>query len=143
MQHNQGQAGGLRGERPSQNAVAAGRRDGLPTALSACGDATWRLRRRGLHPMVGDATNAHSRRRQPALHWGELELRDAPGPVLSLVRSLDGERVLAMFKLGEETVVTAAPEGRLQLLDRRGLTGAVLTDDRLTLPAHALVFAQI
>jgi alpha-glucosidase len=42
------------------------------------------------------------RRHLPALRYGNLQFLEAPGEVLAFERSLDGERVVAVFNLGDD-----------------------------------------
>jgi alpha-glucosidase len=49
------------------------------------------------------------RKKHPALRWGEIVFRDAPGPLLVFERCLEGESVLCVFNMSTEKTAYTPP----------------------------------
>jgi alpha-glucosidase len=83
------------------------------------------------------------RRASPALTHGEIEMLDAPEPVLAFVRSVEGERILCVFNLGEDRAIfrdTRLPSSDLLEL---GAGHATVHGADLHLGAHAARFVRL
>ena len=83
------------------------------------------------------------RRASPALTHGEIEMLDAPDPVLAFVRAVPGERILCVFNLGEDRAIfrdLRLPIG--ELLDTGAGTATAHGAD-LHLGAHAVRFIRL
>ena len=83
------------------------------------------------------------RRGSPALTHGEIELLQAPEPVLAFVRSVEGDRILCVFNLGEERAIfrdTRLPTS--DLIDI-GPGHATVHGADLHLGAHAARFVRL
>jgi alpha-glucosidase len=50
------------------------------------------------------------RKKYPALRWGEIVFRDAPGPLLIFERRLQNDRVLCVFNMSAEKTAYAPPQ---------------------------------
>ncbi|HJR72817.1 MAG TPA: alpha-glucosidase family protein [Luteimonas sp.] len=83
------------------------------------------------------------RKTQPALVHGSIRMLDTPEPVLAFVREHAGDKILAAFNLSGEAVDVELPSLEMQLLDVHGLASGECADGRLSLPAHAVVFACV
>jgi alpha-glucosidase len=83
------------------------------------------------------------RKRHPALVRGDLRLIDVPEPLIAFERATAGERLLAVFNLGDQPA--ALPRHLLRagvrVLDDHGLDPA-LAGDPAVLPPHGALFAQ-
>ena len=84
------------------------------------------------------------RKLYPALLWGEIEFVAATSGVLAFTRRLDGERILAAFNLSAAPAEVQVPEAASGArLTGHGLPEGELSEGRLTLPPHGVVFSRI
>jgi alpha-glucosidase len=82
------------------------------------------------------------RKQHAALQWGDIHFIDAPEPVLTFVRRYAGTRVFAAFNLGREPLDIAAPPlDGLRQIESVGVIAGQLTENRVRLPGHGVVFA--
>ncbi len=108
-------------------------------------------RRHAVDQQHGDPTSVLSawrrllawRKRHPALIHGDLNLIDLPDPLVGFTRSARGERLLAVFNLGDQPVAlpghVVGPGWRL--LDDHGFAHAV-DDQVVVLPPYGALFAE-
>jgi alpha-glucosidase len=84
------------------------------------------------------------RKDQPALRWGEIEFILSNDAVLALRRRFEEVCLLAAFNLDDTDAIVSLPEfaGALPLTGH-GLPEGRLDGMRLSLPAHAVFFAQV
>jgi alpha-glucosidase len=65
--------------------------------------------------------------------------------VLAFTRSFDGQRLLAVFNLGDAPVEFALPAGlsTARPVNGHGLAEGALVEGRISLPEHGLIFARL
>jgi alpha-glucosidase len=81
---------------------------------------------------------------QPCLMHGTIQFIEAPASALCFVRELDGERLLCTFNFGTQPVQIDLPQDwQLRALDGHGLTGASVSQNRLTLAPAGACFMQV
>jgi alpha-glucosidase len=82
------------------------------------------------------------RRRHEALRWGDIKFVHAPEPVLAFTRRYGDSRVFAAFNLGNQPTQfqVTLPE-RWSAIESPGVQEGKLQGDRVTLPAHGVLFA--
>ncbi len=84
------------------------------------------------------------RKSQPALRWGDIRFIDTPEPVLAFTRRHGDDTVLAAFNLSHEAVETSLPGVNAATpINGHGLAHGDLSNGRLTLPGHGVLFARI
>ena len=84
------------------------------------------------------------RRAQPALVLGSIAFLDAPDPLLAFVREHDGRRVLVVFNLSSRPAHWPLPAGLSpRWLDVPGPVAGVADGAQLSLPSHAVAFAEL
>jgi alpha-glucosidase len=86
------------------------------------------------------------RAEQPALRWGDIRFLDTPEPVLAFVRTHGQQRVLAVFNLGKQATeldLDLPGLASASLLDSHGLLQGALDGQRLQLPGHGVLFANL
>jgi alpha-glucosidase len=86
------------------------------------------------------------RAEQPALRWGDIRFLDTPEPVLAFVRTHGKQRVLAAFNLGKQATeldLNLPGLASASLLDSHGLLQGALDGQRLQLPGHGVLFANL
>jgi alpha-glucosidase len=79
-----------------------------------------------------------TRKTLPAMIDGELELLDAPDPVIAFLR---GGKILCLFNLGDEARTWALPRPASEIT--MGTGGAGLEGGVLTLPPSSAWFGQL
>lgn len=79
------------------------------------------------------------------LRFGDIAFIDSPEPVLAFTRSFDGQRLLAVFNLGDAPVEFALPAGlaTARPVNGHGLVEGALVEGRIRLPEHGLIFARL
>lgn len=84
------------------------------------------------------------RHEQPALCWGSIRMLDTPEPVLAFVREHEGQRLLAMFNLGNQRVrLECACEFVSWLpIHCPGPTNGVRRERDILLPPHGVFYAE-
>ncbi|PKM05578.1 MAG: alpha-glucosidase, partial [Gammaproteobacteria bacterium HGW-Gammaproteobacteria-7] len=87
----------------------------------------------------------HWRRTEPALRWGDIAFIDSPEPVLAFTRAYQGQRLLAVFNLGEAPVNFALPAELCvaRPTNGHGLSEGTMADGHVALPGHGLMFARL
>jgi alpha-glucosidase len=84
------------------------------------------------------------RRGQPALVLGSIAFLDTPDPLLAFVREHQGRRMLAVFNLSKDARDWTLPDGLSpRWLDAPGPVAGVADAARLSLPPHAVAFAEL
>lgn len=84
------------------------------------------------------------RKNQPALRFGSIRFLDTPEPILALVREHEQQRLLAVFNLSNQEHELELPLNQaLTAENGHGLLTGKLAGRRLTLPAHAVFFANL
>lgn len=84
------------------------------------------------------------RREQPTLKWGNIHFFDTAEPVLAFQREFNGQKMLVAFNLSAQPVEQALPlNGSVQAVDGHGLLAGQWSAGKLSLPGHAVLFAEI
>jgi alpha-glucosidase len=85
----------------------------------------------------------HWRQQQPALVNGELSQLDVGNPKLvTVVREYDGERLLVVLNMTNETQQATLSCGEIELLQGHGFQ-SILEGQNLTLPAYQACYAKL
>ena len=83
------------------------------------------------------------RKTLPALQWGDIAFLEAPEPVLAFTRTLEEQRVLAVFNLSAQAVRwTLPPDLQVRAMDEHGLPSGEAANGELMLPAHGVFYAD-
>lgn len=94
-------------------------------------------------PLNGFRSFLRWRRALPPLRWGAIEFIELPEPLLAFARSLDEERILAVFNLCDRTQAVALPAlAAATSLPGHGLPEGRLEGRTLHLPGYGAWFAR-
>jgi len=86
----------------------------------------------------------HWRRTQPALRWGDICFLDTAEPLLAFTRSFQGETVLVVFNLADQSLRMPLPlAGALHPIDGHGLVQGTLATGIVDLPAHGVLYGRL